>query len=376
MSLGSVKRSVFRTVENFRQKNRFNILEQEYKKIASKSSVDIDHYVEGEREYLNKWRNISKYVSNLDYRLFSQFIGQNINIVPEYVMRHVIEPVFHPKAFLPFYNDKNMYDKLLPHSFLAKSFFRNIHGMCYGGGYDVLSQLDDIDLSALCYGVNRIIVKPTMDTGNGDHILIYEKNGSTYFPLNHSIPFTLPSISETYSNRNFVIQECLEQSEFTAQFNPSSVNTFRVFTYKSVRDDVVHVLGIVFRIGANNVLVDNCHAGGKYVGINHDGSFANDCVFDQFGNKYPEFNGIDFKNQRFVVPEFDKVLEFSKSVGEMICHNRTLDLDVMIDKKGNPKLIEFNVDMCSPWLYQFTTGPVFREFTDEVIEFVKTNNAN
>jgi hypothetical protein len=376
MGVNSIKNTVFRTVESLRQKHRFNLLEQEYKQIAAHSSVAIDHYVEGEREYLAKWHTISKYVSTLDYRLFSQFIGQDINIVPEYVMRHIIEPVFHPKSFLPFYNDKNMYDKLLPQSYLAKSFFRNIHGMCYNERYDVIRQPNDIDLSALCCEVEKIIVKPTINTGNGDHILVFEKKGLSFNPVNHNVPFSLPTIAAIYSNSDFVIQECLEQSEFTAWFNPSSVNTFRVFTYKSVRDDIVHVLGIVFRIGANNALVDNCHAGGKYIGINHDGSFANDCVFDQYGNKYPEFNGIDFRNQRFVVPEFEKVMEFSKSVGEKICHNRTLDLDVMIDKEGNPKLIEFNVDMCSPWLYQFTTGPVFGVFTDEVIESVKKHNKN
>lgn len=166
------------------------------------------------------------------------------------------------------------------------------------------------------------------------------------------------------------MQEVLKQSSFTAQFNPTSVNTFRVFTYKSVKTNEVHVLGVVFRMGKANAFVDNSHAGGRYIGVLHDGSFANPCVFDSFGNRFSSFNDVDFANKKFIVPNFQSVLDFSKSVAEKIFHNRTLDLDVMIDEEGNPRLIEFNVDECSPWLYQFTTGPLYGEFTDEVIDYI------
>ena len=357
--------------QNIRNKNRFRILEKSYKKMAQKSGIDVSKTVTGEREYLSQWKTISKYVSPVDYRLYSQFIGQDKNIVPEYVMHNIIEPVFHPIEFLSFYNDKNMYDKLLPQEYLAKSLFRCIDGVFYGGGYDIVNQTDVSDVGSFCCNFDKVIVKPTMDTGNGSNILVYEKNGSKYLPINNDVPFSLASISSQYPNKNFVIQEYIKQSNFTAQFNPSSVNTFRIFTYKSVVDNTVKVLGIVFRIGGKNSAVDNCHAGGRYVGINPDGSFANNCVFDQYGNRFFVFNGIDFQNQQFVVPDFDKVIEFSRQIGERLCHMRTLDLDVMIDDKGQPRLIEFNVDMCSPWFYQFAVGPVFGEYTWEVINYIK-----
>lgn len=194
-------------------------------------------------------------------------------------------------------------------------------------------------------------------------------------PLEHEQEFSIRNLIAYYKG-NFVIQECLKQSPFTAQFNPTSVNTFRIFTYKSVRTNEVHVLGIVFRMGKENTFVDNNHAGGKYIGILHDGSFANHCVFDQYGNTYTTFNGIDFSKSKYTVPDFKVVIDFSKSVAERIFHNRTLDLDVMIDLQGNPKLVEFNVDMCSPWLYQFTTGPVFGQYTDEVIDFIQNIKKN
>lgn len=355
-------------IHSLRLWNRFRISESELRQRAKTSNNLIDKTVKGEREYLKKWRPISKYVSVVDYRLYSHYIGNNPNIIPEFIMREIIEPVFHPKGFLAFYNDKNMYDKLLPQKYLAKTYFRSINGIFTGGGYNIVNQ-DDFE--GVFGGCEKIIIKPTIETGNGSGILLYQREGASFFPIGHEVPFCLDAIKQQYPHGNFVIQECVEQSDFTAQFNTTSVNTFRVFTYKSVTDNVVHVLGIVFRIGAGGALVDNCHAGGRFIGVNYDGSFANECVFDQNGNKYIEFNGIDFSKTKFVVPDFAKVLDFSKMIGECIFHHRTLDLDVMIDKLGNPKLIEFNVDMCSPWFYHFAVGPVFQDFTDEVIAYIK-----
>lgn len=358
------------SIKCLRDYRHYRAYKKQYKRIYNQSVSNHVINKETEKLYMKKWRLISKFVSPYDYRVYSGYIGDDPNIVPENVLHDVIEPIFLPRAYQQFYNDKNMYDKILPQSYLAKSVFRCIDGICCGGGYDVLNQPNTLDIVSYCSDLERIIVKPTRDTGNGNRILLYQKQGSKYLPIGHEQELSVMNL-KAYYDGNFVVQECLKQSEFTAQFNPTSVNTFRVFTYKSVKNNEVHVLGIVFRMGKQNAFVDNNHAGGRYIGILHDGSFANPCVFDQFGNTYTSFNDIDFSKSQFKVPNFQVVIDFSKSVAERIFHNRTLDLDVMIDYEGNPKLIEFNVDCCSPWLYQFTTGSLYREFTDEVIEYIK-----
>jgi hypothetical protein len=349
---------------------QFKAYERLYKNMLQKSTLSPKQDKTIENIYLLKWKKISNHVSVNDFRLFARYIGEDPNIVPEYVLHNVIEPVFLPKAYRQFYNDKNMYDKLLPKSFLAESLFRCIDGICCSGDYSVVTNCNEKKLFDLCSKYEKIIIKPTRDTGNGSKILLYKRDGDAFLPMGHDQRLSVDSLISYYDG-NFVIQEYLIQSSFTAQFNPTSVNTFRVFTYKSVKTNDVHVLGIVFRMGKENTYVDNNHAGGRYIGVLHDGSFANKCVFDQFGNTYTEFNNIDFSKANFVVPNIRTVIDFSKAVAERIFHNRTLDLDVMIDQEGKPKLIEYNVDMCSPWLYQFTTGTVYGDFTDEVIEYIK-----
>lgn len=46
---------------------------------------------------------------------------------------------------------------------------------------------------------------------------------------------------EFYFGRDFIIQECVEQSEYISQFNPSSVNTLRLSMYRSVKDNKCHI---------------------------------------------------------------------------------------------------------------------------------------
>ena len=41
----------------------------------------------------------------------------------------------------------------------------------------------------------------------------------------------------------------------------------------------------------------------------------------------------------------------------------------MLDKDDSPVLLEYNIRAFSVWLFQFTNGAGFGEFTDEIIEY-------
>ena len=71
------------------------------------------------------------------------------------------------------------------------------------------------------------------------------------------------------------------------------------------------------------------------------------------------------------VPNYNRVKEFAKEVADKVLHHRLLALDIMLDEQGNPKLIEVNVGGFSAWLFQYTNGSAFGQYTDEVISFLK-----
>ena len=171
---------------------------------------------------------------------------------------------------------------------------------------------------------------------------------------------------------NYIIQECMQQMAFMASFNPSSVNTIRVMTYRSVKDDDVKFCNAVLRIGGKGSDVDNAHAGGKFCGIDQNGVLGK-YVCDFLGRKDTIFNGVDFTREK-IIPNYDTIKTFSINVASKIPYMRLLALDIMIDASGTPRLIEFNCTSFSYWLFQFTNGCAYGQYTDEVIEYAIKNH--
>lgn len=67
------------------------------------------------------------------------------------------------------------------------------------------------------------------------------------------------------------------------------------------------------------------------------------------------------------------IRKFSEDLCSDIPNHRCFNLDVMIDKAGNPKLIEFNISAMGIWAYQFLGKSCFGEYTDEIIDYCRNN---
>lgn len=176
---------------------------------------------------------------------------------------------------------------------------------------------------------------------------------------------------------DFIIQEFLEQHEAINHFCSTSVNTLRLTLYRSVKNDECVIPSAIMRIGNNGSVIDNAHAGGCYVGIEIETGKLKHEVLDQYGRRYSNFNHINFTIQQQIPAElWTKVLDFAKTIGTYIPHHRLLALDLMIDKDGNPRVVEYNVEHYSMWLFQFTVGPAFGKYTNEIIEYCKKKYDN
>ena len=143
----------------------------------------------------------------------------------------------------------------------------------------------------------------------------------------------------------------------------------RIVTYKSVRDDRVHIPAMILRIGKDGSLVDNAHAGGSFVSIDPQTGVLGKFVSDQFGRRSAIFNGIDFSKSFFRVPNFDNILKFAKDVATRVPYHRLLALDVVVGQGGTPKILEYNVSYFGSWPFPFVGQTPFGKFTDEIIEY-------
>ena len=324
--------------------------------------------VAGEDLYLSKWKQLSHNVNPKYYRIFSNYIEPSPNIVPEDICHNIIEHVLNPAKHRVFYSDKNMYDKLFKKGTLPQTILRCIQGTFYDSNYKII---DSTKIDNLINDIqfHSVILKPTIDSDSGHNVCLFKKaDDNVFYNIQNDKKLNFNLLKS--AGNNWILQECLEQHSCMSTFNSTSVNTLRVLVYRSPFDNTSRVLNTIMRIGKKGSHIDNAHAGGLYVGISQDGKVGN-FLCDQYGNKYHNFNDLVFKDNNYIIPNFDKVIELAKYVGDSIIHLRLLALDIMIDKEGEPHLIEFNIYALSTWLFQFTTSSAFGEYTNEIIQYCK-----
>jgi hypothetical protein len=317
--------------------------------------------------WIRKWGVFGMEPSTKGYRLYSSFVKDDINIVPNEIARNYIEPILTPEEYQPFYNDKNSFGVFLDSNWMPKTFFRSINGLLYDGGYNPINASNFISLFD---GINEIVVKPSKAMGGKGISLFKRINGGFVDDDNNTL--TLPYLNQIY-NKNFLIQECFKQNDFMAQFNPTSVNTIRIATYRDVKSGEIVVLGCFLRIGGRGSFVDNISSGGSSVPIDNDGKLGN-YACDNNRRKHKIYNGINFAEKEFIIPEFEKVKRFVCEVAKRMPHMSLFANDIAIDKNGNPKLIEVNTIQFSYTFYQISGNTVWGKYTDDLIDYCLHEN--
>ena len=345
------------------------VYDRQYRKLYKNNKLNSVEISQNDiTEYKKKWGKLSSKVNPVYLKLFSRFIGKDYNILPEDIAHSVIESLLNPPALRGYFEDKNYFEKILPKEFLPKVYLRRINGFLYDNGYNSIDHIDNVTLYELIKDASKIVAKVTRDTSSGLGVFFFERkeNGEWRDCENNNV-LTVEFLNNVLGD-DYNIQECLVQSKFMSKFSATSVNTLRILVYRSVKDNKIHVVNAIMRIGKDGSLRDNAHQGGAIIGISSEGKL-NKFLCDQFGNKFTVFNNIDFANEEIYIEDWDKICEFSKRVQECIIPHRCINLDVMIDSNGTPKLIEFNIRSMGIWAYQFNNSSCFREFTDEIIEY-------
>lgn len=347
-------------------------LDRFYHLIMRKNGI-ANKKVPGEEEWIKKWSVFGLKAKPAQYRVFSHYMGPDINIVPEDICHDFIETILNPPRFRDYYADKNVFDILFPAGYFPRTLLRKINGFYHDEKYQQLEMNEQrlfqmLDKSS----VDRIVIKPSVGGNSGRGVRLFSKTtepSTEWRDVTTDERLNLAYLDQNYGS-NIIIQEAVLQSDYISQFNPSSINTLRLALYRSVSDNECHIVGAIMRIGGKGSVVDNAHAGGYYVGIHPDGTFCHE-VCNQYGERLTIFNDVDFTKD-YHYPNWEEVTEYAKSIGKYILHHRLLALDIVIDKNDKPHLIEFNIEGFSTWLFQYTLAGAFGSYTDEIIEYCKS----
>ncbi len=349
-------------------RNTFN--KQIQSRLFNMKGVIVD--AKRERDFVEKWSIIDKKVKPEYYRAYRNLSkNDSLDFLPDYMYYALVEPILNNYQFAAFGNEKNFYDKILTGVNLPITILRNVASINLDKNYNVIN-LNESKLEELCKEIDSIFVKPTIDSGQGKNVMKFNRHGNI-FKSTDGQDLRLELLNKVYKS-DFIIQESLSQCDLLNQFNKDSINTLRILTYRSVKDNEVHVLHTTLRVGKKGALIDASRAGGRFCGVSQNGMLFKR-VQDSKGNEYPDFNGFNVIEKDYFIPNFDKVLDISKRTAQQIVHHRVLALDVMIDSNDQPRLIEINPVNQGMFIFQAAIGPMFKEFTNEVIEYCISNRS-
>lgn len=314
-------------------------------------------------EHLKLWSVFKTKTSPIYPALYAAINGISTPLyTPEIIYYLDIEPVLNNRAFTPAYADKNFYEKHLPgysHLFPV-TVARGMNGIVLDRDYRHIEKPEAI--ADLLEPGKMYLLKPGYESSGGRDIML----------IDDSIPKA--SLSEILANRyhlSFLLQEKITQHEWFASFNTSSVNTVRILTYRSPSGNSVHPLHAVLRFGKPGSLVDNQAAGGLTVGINREG-LLNSFAVDKSGKIYDTLEQLK-PHVGEQVPMLNDIKELAIAIASEYSYHRILGFDFCVDSSNKVILLEINCKNIEINFIQMNNGPLFGEFTTEVIEFCKHN---
>lgn len=320
------------------------------------------------KENINKlnpyYKQFGFNVSRLDASYYSRVSGIPAD---HYVSRsmavHYIYPYLDRYDMVSAYMDKNVQKKLLglpdDHILATEDVIYNSNGVFYEGNGKECSREKAIKI-LLSYGKD-LILKPSVESYGGHGVI------KIISPMSR---VQVEELLDKY-RYNFVFQKVVEQHPTLARFNPTSVNTIRIVTYRDF-ERKCKVLYSCIRFGGEGTVTDNVCSGGGYTGIN----IKTGKLLDRKRYSYFVMDALPLPEK---IPNEIPCWEAIKSAS-LELHSRIPQMDILgwdfsLSPDGHPILIEFNP---RPGVgLQQAVGPMFsRKDMDELMEHVSKVNAN
>ncbi len=298
---------------------------------------------------------------NTDWHRFYSHLANKfcIEYIPVDFYINVIEPHLNMKVMHPALSDKNLLNKIFSDIKQPETIVKNINGIFLGADNKTILGLKNV--IEKCNMYSKLIIKPSIESGGGKNIIVFEINKNKTDYKNK----TIDEIVKLYG-KNFIIQNYMIQHDLMNKLNPDSLNTLRIQTL-FINNKIELVTSIV-RIGGKGSKVDNISSGGIFCNIDEDG-FLDEFGYDLNGNFVYKTDTKVILNG-FRVPNFEEIIRKVKTLHQQVPYFRIISWDIAIDKIGDPVLIEFNI--FSQYIdHQYATGPLFGKFTNEILRECK-----
>lgn len=209
-----------------------------------------------------------------------------------------------------FIKDKNLFYKGM------KTYFRR-------EACQVESSADAPEFCRLLNTYGRLICKPTRGgCGSGIEIVSLKDFADANVAFEHLL-----------KQGAYIAEEVVEQDSRISAWNASSLNTFRIPTFRT--KDGIKIFYPSIRIGRSGSIVDNAGAGGTFAAIDAETGLITTDGFDKLGHHYkvhPD-SGKPYKGEQ--IPEWDALKAFVAEVhNAMPKEHKYIAYDMALSTRG------------------------------------------
>ena len=197
--------------------------------------------------------------------------------------------------------------------------------------------LTDEQVDNIISSVNdeRIFVKRfTGGAASGISIFKRGENGKYYTEEGDLVSASL--VRSKFKNQDYIFEKQLQQDEVLKQYNPDTVNTIRVLTYKN------KVISAVVRFGGKGSFVDNTAKGGVAVSLDIETGILGDYGMREYDlTHYLEHPDSHLKFKGVHVPQWNDAKMLVEKVCQYMPYYNSVGFDVATTVNG-PVIIEIN----------------------------------
>lgn len=312
---------------------------------------------------IEKWGLISAGNINFDYwRFYKALVGGEVSstLVPDNIYWSRIIRALNPVSLTRTYINKSLYPIIFKGLSQPEVIVNVINGIPYDSKMNRITIESVADI--LGHFDDDIIIKPTTATSGGRGVSKIQSSDS------------IETIKHTLSNygKNYICQRIVRQSKYTAVFNNSSLNTFRVNTVNI--NGITTCECLMMRHGLNNSIVDNFAVGGVVCGMTKNGIFNGNNFNTELKKLSLLHDGTKYRDCS--VPSISNVINKAIDAHQKFMpHIGHAAWDFAIDENENPIMIEVNLMLPGIIMEQLSSGSsIFGERTEEIIDYAINRN--
>ena len=185
------------------------------------------------------------------------------------------------------------------------------------------------DFKLLCKKNKRLIIKPSWGC-----------NGNKIFIIDATSEQEIKNTWQSIKNREYVIEEVLEQDGILHDLNPKTLNTIRVNVFNNHGD--ARIINAILRSGQGDVVTDNICSGGCVCEIDIKTGVVMTDFVDLSNHVYKShpLTGVTMNGQK--IPSWSKICDTVIKISKLLPDVGYQSWDIAVIKDGDVAVVEGN----------------------------------